>query len=414
MIDVEFESPAEVDKLANFAVQRIQGARSRVLYVAFLFTNSNIWNTLKRKAQEGIEVSVFAPPITSYSGPGIPAAFEIYHDAANLASERENFHLYACPLWWQKDRSLNYLRSLINIAYTLHAKFLVVDDSTYLPTSNFESARHYDLCIYSNDPHLSEECQLFSKDLEEFSVDMGQISRSSLVDMVKEATKMTTCSQVTKQKTYPFKHMLFVAPFYSYEPNNFIRQQIVKLIDESNEMVDVMFQHFMPDVKPWSEPNSPSIMEALVSKYERGVDVRILAASGVTNQAAIRAEDAPLLKQLLDDERIRRSPKVHAKFMVTDRGFLAGSMNINPSSLFQSFFANKTKVDIDPCLHILLPEAISPEHEVQQERFGTIWQSIGYKSSVEVLIVQNWDNQNKHLKEKLQGFFNQTWSSIKT
>ena len=63
MIDVEFENPTQVDKLASFAVQRIQSARTRVLYIAFLFTNSNLWSALKRKVLEGIEVSVFAPPI---------------------------------------------------------------------------------------------------------------------------------------------------------------------------------------------------------------------------------------------------------------------------------------------------------------------------------------------------------------
>ena len=412
MIDVEFENPTQVDRLASFAVQRIQSARSRVLYIAFLFTNSNIWNALKRKVLEGTEVSVFAPPITSYSGAGIPEVYEIYHDAATLASERENFHFYACPLWWQKDRSLAYLRSLINVAYTLHAKFLVVDDSTYLPSSNFESARHYDLCVYSDDARLSEECYLFSKDLQEFSVDMGQTSHSSLRDMIREAARMTVCSRVESQRPYPFRHMLFVAPFYRYDPQNFIRQQIVRLIDESDEVVDVMFQHFMPDVKPWSEPDSPGIMEALVSKYARGVNVRILAASGVTNQAAIRAEDAPILRPLLQGGRIRRSPKVHAKFMCTDRGFLAGSMNINPSSLFYSFFNRRTKVDIDASLHILLPEAIAPEYEVPEERYGTIWQSIGYKSSVEVLLIQNWDDSNAHLRDRLHGFFNQSWSSV--
>jgi phosphatidylserine/phosphatidylglycerophosphate/cardiolipin synthase-like enzyme len=414
MIDVEFENPSQVDRLADFAVQKIQGAKDNILYVAFLFTNCKIWKALKNKALEGLSVSVFSPPITSYSGGGIPDVYKIYQEASKLASERNNFHFFSCPLWWQKDRDLSYLRSLTNVAYTLHAKFLVVDDSVYLPTSNFESAKHYDICLYSTDPVLSAECITFSKDLEEFSVDMAQTQYSTLVEMIREATKMTVCSQVKTQKSYPFKRMLFVAPFYKYEPDNFVRQQIVNLIQQSNERVDVMFQHFMPDVKPWSIPNSPSIMEALVSKYSQGVDVRILAASGVTNQAAIRAEDAPVLKQLLEGGRIKRSPKVHAKFMVTDRGFLGGSMNINPSSLFQSFFAQKRKVDIDACLHILLPDAIASEHEVQEERYGTIWQSVGYKSSVEVLLVQNWNDQNKHLRESLRDFFDQSWSSVKT
>jgi len=412
MIDVEFENPDQVNRLASFAIHKIQAATRRVLYVAFLFANSDVWNALKRKAMEGIEVSVFAPPITSYSGGGIPAAYEIYRDAAALASERENFHFYACPLWWQKDRSLSYLRSLINVAYTLHAKFMVVDDSIYLPTSNFESAKHYDTCIYSDEPELAEECFTFSNDLQDFSVDMGPTPHSSLTDMIREAIAMTVRSRVENTRPYPFRRMLFLAPFYTYEPENFVRQRIVRLINESNETVDVMFQHFMPDVKPWSKPNSPSIMEALISRFDRGVDVRILAASGVTNQAAIRAEGAPILQSLLEARRIRRSTKVHAKFMCTDRGFLAGSMNVNPSSLFQSFFAQKTKVDIDSSLHILLPDAIGPEYEVLEERYGTIWQSIGYKSSVEVMLIQNWDDSNTHLRDQLHRFFNQSWSSV--
>lgn len=148
MIDVDFELPSQVDKLANFVVQKIQRAHTRILYVSFLFANRNIWTALRQKIQEGIEVTVFAPPITSYSGNGVPRAYEIYSEATDLSSARNNFHFYSCPLWWQKDRSLNYLQSFINVPYTLHAKLLVVDNYTYLPSSNFESAKHYDLCIY--------------------------------------------------------------------------------------------------------------------------------------------------------------------------------------------------------------------------------------------------------------------------
>src|SRR4030065_2197870 len=150
MIDAEFETPNQVDKLANFAIQKIESARTGVTYVAFLFTNIKVWKALKDKASEGLEVSVFAPPITSYSGATIPKAYEIYQEASALASKKENFHFYSCPLWWQKDRDLTYLRSLTNVAYTLHAKLLVVDDFTYLPSSNFESAKHYDVCVHSD------------------------------------------------------------------------------------------------------------------------------------------------------------------------------------------------------------------------------------------------------------------------
>lgn len=228
--------------------------------------------------------------------------------------------------------------------------------------------------------------------------------------MVEEATIITVLSQVENQKPYPFKDMLFIAPFYKYEPNNFVRLQVVKLLDESIEFIDVMFQHFMPDVKSWSEPKSPSIMETLISRHRQGVEVKLLVASGVSNIAAIKAEDAPILKPLLDENRIRRSTRVHAKFLCTDKGFLVGSMNINPSSLFQAHFDKKRKVDIDASLHIFLEDAIPEEYE--SEKYGTIWQSIGFKSSVEVLLIQNWTKENMHIKDKLRGFFNQSWSEV--
>lgn len=407
MIDVEFETPNEVDKLANFAAERIQGAKSRVLYIAFLFTNPVVWNALKKKIVEGLEVTVFAPPITSYGGRALPSAFRIYNEAATLSSQRSNFSFYVCPLWWQKDRSLGYLRSLIRVGYTLHVKLLVIDDFTYLPSSNFESKKHYDVCLYSDDTSLAEESYTFSDDLKEYS----ELQRTqSLVDMVKQATKITILSQVKEQKPYPFKSLLFVAPFYKYEPNNFLRLQIAELPNESEEFVDVMFQHFMPDVKPWSKPKSPSIMETLISKHEQGIDVRLLAASGVSNIAAIRAEDAPILQPLIDENRIRRSTRVHAKFMCTDKGFLVGSMNINPASLFQSYFDKKRKIDIDASLHVLLPESIPEEYEA--EKYGTILESTGFKSSVEVLLIQKWSQENRHVKEKLRQFFNQCWSEV--
>lgn len=410
MIDVVFETPNQVDKLASFAVERITNAKSRVLYVAFLFTNAKVWSALRRKTLEGIDVTIFAPPITAYSGDVIPAAHSIYSEAANLSAERSNLHFYVCPLWWQKDRSLTYLRSLINVAYTLHAKLLVVDDSTYLPSSNFESARHYDICVYSDEKSLSDECYLFSKDLAEFSTDVKDTKHASLQDMIIEAVRMTCLSRVPTQKQYPFKNMLFVAPFYKYDPNNFIRQQIAKPLDESVEFIDVMFQHFMPDVKPWSAPKSPSIMETLISRHKQGVNVRLLAASGVSNKAAIKAEDAPILKPLTDQKRIRRSTRVHAKFFCTDQGFVAGSMNINPSSLFQAYFDKKTQVDIDPSLHIFLADAIPTEYEAR--KYGTIWQSTGFKSSVEALMIKNWTDENRSLREKLKGFFNQSWAEV--
>jgi len=410
MIDAVFETPSQVDKLADFAVERILNAKNRVLYVAFLFGNKKVWSALRRKALEGIDVTIFAPPITSYSGDGIPAAYDIYSDAANLATERSNLHFYVCPLWWQKDRSLTYLRSLINVPYTLHAKLLVVDDFTYLPSSNFESARHYDICVYSDEKLLSDESYLFSKDLAEFSIDVKDAKHASLQDMIVEAVRMTCLSSVQTQRPYPFKSMLFVAPFYKYEPNNFIRQQITKPLNESEEFIDVMFQHFMPDVKPWSDPKSPSIMETLISRHKQGVNVRLLAASGVSNKAAIKAEDAPILKPLTDQRRIRRSTRVHAKFFCTDKGFIVGSMNINPSSLFQSYFGRKREVDIDPSLHIFLSDAIPTEYEAK--KYGTIWQSIGFKSSVEALLVNNWTDENRPLQEKLRGFFNQSWVEV--
>ena len=409
MIDVEFEAPSQVDRLANFAAERIQGAKSRVLYVAFLFTNLRVWNALKKKVLEGLDVTVFAPPITSYSGRALPTAFKIYNEAATLASQKPNFSFYVCPLWWQKDRYLRFLRSLINVGYTLHAKLLVIDDFTYLPSSNFESARHYDICVYSDDRSLAEESYSFSNDLKEFS--KPQTAYTTLRDMVKEATRMTVLSQVRRQKPHSFKSLLFVAPFYKYEPSNFVRLQIAKLPSQSEEFVDVMFQHFMPDVKPWSEPKSPSIMETLISRHRQGVDVRLLAASGVSNIAAIRAEYAPILKPLIDENRIRRSTRVHAKFMCTDKGFLVGSMNINPSSLFQAYFDEKRKVDIAAPLHVLLADAIPEEYEA--EKYGTIWESIGFKSSVEVLLIQNWNEENMHIKDKLRRFFNQTWSEVR-
>jgi len=410
MIDIAFETPNQVDKLADFAIEKISSARNRVLYVAFLFSNQKVWEALKKKVLEGIQVDVFAPPITSYSGDGIPTVFDIYKDAGNLASEKNNFNFYVCPLWWQKDRSLTYLRSLINVAYTLHAKLLVVDDSTYIPSSNFESARHYDVCVYSDNKNLADECHMFSKDLMEFSVDMKQTAYASLPDMIREAARMTILSKVQTQKPFRFKHMLFVAPFYRYEPQNYVRQQIAGLLNDSREFLDVMFQHFMPDVKPWSEPKSPNIMESLLSRHRQGVDVRLLAASGVSNKAAIKAEDAPMLKPLYNENRIRRSTRVHAKFICTDRGFIIGSMNINPSSLFQAYFDKKIKVDIDPSLHILLSDAIPQNYEA--EKYGTIWQSPGFKSSVDVLMIQNWNEENNHMKGKLRGFFNQSWSEV--
>ena len=408
MIDVKFETPNQVDRLASFATERIQSAKSRVLYVAFLFTNLRVWNALKKKVIEGLDVTVFAPPITSYSGRALPSAFKIYNEASTLASQKPNFSFYFCPLWWQKDRSLSYLRSLINVGYTLHAKLLVIDDFTYLPSSNFEAKKHYDICVYSDEKSLAEESYIFSNDLKEFS--KLQTAYTKLGDMIKEATRMTVLSQVKKQKQYPFKNLLFVAPFYRYEPNNYVRLQIAKLPSESEKFVDVMFQHFMPDVKPWSEPKSPSIMETLISRHKHGVDVRLLAASGVSNIAAIRAEYAPILKSLIDEERIRRSTRVHAKFMYTDEGFLVGSMNINPSSLFQAYFDKKRKVDINASLHILLPDAI-PEEYVARE-YGTIYESLGFKSSVEVLLIQNWNEENMHIKDKLRKFFNQSWSKV--
>lgn len=345
--------------------------------------------TLKEKIVKGLDVTVFAPPITSYLGRSLPSAFEIYNEAATLSSQKSNFSFYVCPLWWQKDRELRYLRSLIRIGYTLHVKLLVIDDLTYLPSSNFESRKHYDICVYSDDTSIAEESYTFSNDLKEFS---ELQTAQPLVDMVKQATRITILSQVKEQKPYPFKNLLVLAPFYKYEPNNFLRLQIAELPNESEKFVDVMFQHFMPDVKPWSEPKSPSIMKTLISKHRQGVDVRLLAASGVSNIAAIKAEDAPILKPLIDENRIRRSTKVHAKFMCTDKGFLVGSMNINPASLFQGYFDKKRKILIDAPLHILVADFIPEEYVA--ERYGTIWESIGFKSSVEVLLIQNWNKEN--------------------
>lgn len=241
---------------------------------------------------------------------------------------------------------------------------------------------------------------------------MAQSRHNNLEDMVYDATVMTLRSCVVNQRPYPFRHLLFVAPFYRYEPANFIRQQIAQFIAESNEEINVMFQHFMPDVKGWSEPNAPSIMETLLEMHSHGIPVRILAATGVSNPAAVRAEDAPLLRPLNEAGRICRSAKVHAKFMCTDKGFMSGSMNINPASLFCSFLERR-KVDVDASLHILLPEAFR-EHEVLDERYGTIWESAGYKSSVEVLLIENWNDSNVHLRQKLNEFFNQTWACVRT
>ena len=91
MIEAVFESPAEVDKLANFAVEGIQNARNRVLYIAFLFTNHKIWGALKRKVLEGIEVTVFATPITSYPS----SLFQGYFGSRKKVDINASLHILA-------------------------------------------------------------------------------------------------------------------------------------------------------------------------------------------------------------------------------------------------------------------------------------------------------------------------------
>jgi phosphatidylserine/phosphatidylglycerophosphate/cardiolipin synthase-like enzyme len=409
MIDIEFETPAQVDKLANVAVEKIQGAESRVLMIAFLFANQRIWDALKSKIEEGTEVTLFTPPITSYSGLAFPKAFPIYHEAAKLASERQGFKFYVCPLWWQKNRSLVYLRSLMNVPYTLHAKLFVVDDTIFMPSSNFESARHYDTCLLSDNHDYVSEAFAFAEHLRDYSVDIESTAHNTAREMVSEATKMTILSKVEEQREYPFRHLIFFAPFYKYNPSSYIRQKLVQLPSQSEEYIDVMFQHFMPDVKDWSEPSSPSIIDSVISKHAEGVDVRILSARGVSSPTAVRAETAPILKSLIDSNRIRKSTKVHAKFLYTEKGFLVGSMNINPSSLFYGHL-EKRMVDVNAALHLLLPEAF-PE-ELVEAKYGTISEAAGYKSSVEILLIQEWNEENMQIKDKLRSFFNQTWSKV--
>lgn len=409
MIDIEFETPAQVDKLANIAVEKIYGAESRVLMIAFLFTNQRIWDALRSKIEEGTEVTLFTPPITSYSGRAFPEALHIYHEATNLASENRNFKFYVCPLWWQKNRSLVYLRSLIKVPYTLHAKLFVVDDTVFLPSSNFESAKHYDICLLSDNNNYVREAFAFAEDLRDYSVDVELTAHSTAREMVSEATKMTILSEVEEQQEYPFRHLVFVAPFYRYSPRNYIRQKLTELPNQSEEYINVMFQHFMPDVKNWSEPGSPSVINSVIYKHREGVNVRILAARGVSSPTAVRAETAPILRSLIESNRIRRNTRVHAKFLYTEKGFLVGSMNINPSSLFYGYL-DERKVDVNAALHLLLPEAF-PEEFVEEE-YGTILESAGYKSSVEVLLNENWNQENENVKEKLQRFFEQCWTEV--
>lgn len=405
-----FETPNEVDKLANFIAERITEAKEKIAYVAFLFANRRIWSSLKKAIERGVDITIIAPPITSYSGEAFQEAFKIYSEAGYIAKKAKNLQFYVCPLWWQKDPEVQYLRSLINIPYTLHAKLLVIDGILYLPSSNFESAKHYDLCIYLDDKECVRECELFVKDLKEHSIDITSTDFSSEVAMIKEAVKITLKSTVTTQKPFPHKRMLFIAPFYKYEPENYVRLNICEVLKRSKEYISIMFQHFMPDVSEWSYPKSPSIIETVVAKHNEGVNVRLLAASGVVNPKAVRAEQAPILKPLYETKKLVRNAKVHAKFFSTDYGFLAGSLNINPASLYQGYFDKERIIKIPAALHILLQDAI-PE-EFIAKKYGSIWELPGFKSSVEVLLIDKWDAENTHIRDKLNDFFNNCWVRI--
>ena len=411
MIDVEFETPAEVDKLANFTIAKILGTKEKIRYLAFLFENPKIWAALKRKVEEGVNVTIIAPPITSYSGDGFDKVYRIYSEAATFAEKKENFDFYVCPLWWQKDPEIRYSRSLLRIAYALHIKLLVIDRAIYLPSSNFESARHYDICLWLDSDEYVNECEQFIDDLKSYCINIVDTDFSTKVNMIKEAILMTLRSEVKEQKMYPFSKLLFLAPFYRYQPNNLVRLKINDLLESSDKYIYIMFQHFMPDVSNWSEPKSPCIMETLISKWREGVDVRLLAAGGVVNPKAVRAESAPILKPLYESKRIKRSQKVHAKFICTDRGFLVGSMNMNPTSLFHSYFPSKRKIRISDTLHILLDDAIPEEYVAK--KYGIIWELPGYKSNVEVLLINEWNAENQHLQGKLRDFFNRCWLGIK-
>ena len=166
----------------------------------------------------------------------------------------------------------------------------------------------------------------------------------------------------------------------------------------------------MPDVSEWSHPKSPSIIETVVSKNNKGVNVRLLAAGGVVNPKAVRAETAPILSPLREAGKIKRNAKIHAKFFSTDYGFLAGSLNVNPASLYQGYFNKKRKIKIPAVLHILLQDAIPKEFVVKE--YGLIWELPGFKSNVEVLFTSEWNEDNDHLRDKLDEFFSRCWREI--
>jgi hypothetical protein len=51
-------------------------------------------------------------------------------------------------------------------------------------------------------------------------------------------------------------------------------------------------------------------------------------------------------------------------------------------------------------------------HEDKEQKYGTIWQPEGFKSSIEVLLIQDWDKVSEIIRPKLNGFFEDTWKSV--
>jgi len=401
LFDIELESPRERDKLCRFMVRRIENAEERIHAIVYLLSNEEIWARIKAKIGEGIDVKIVAPPITHYDGASIPEVFKIYKEATYLSQKNENFEFYVCPIWWQKEPMLRFARTLLWINYYLHAKLWIIDDFIYLPSSNFDSKMHFDTVFYTDDTTYVKDAEKFTEDIIPYSVDASTLSLD-LRKRIGEATRMTLESSVMEQLPYNFRKLHFVAPFYEYKPRNFVRRFFHELLDTSDEYIYGMFQHFMTDVKEWSEPKAPGIVKTLCDKREAGVTVKMMAAGGETNPAAIR-DKIPALQSC-----IRKNPKVHAKFFCTDQGFLIGSMNINPTSFYHTYYPTERKIVIDPAIHLLCMEYI-PKQFVHKE-YGVILQRRGYKSTIEILTKLRWDESTSDIQQELEGYFERSWT----
>ncbi|MEM1028427.1 MAG: phospholipase D family protein [Planctomycetota bacterium] len=80
--------------------------------------------------------------------------------------------------------------------------------------------------------------------------------------------------------------------------------------------------------------NAPSIVEHLVRLAQRGVEVRVLHASVPSGPAIQQLKKAFRSKKLAGGLTIRRCPRLHAKAVVVDAGWLyLGSANLTGAGL---------------------------------------------------------------------------------